>query len=205
MTIEHKNLPDSELHEVKGAAAATSGQVYVANGSGGATFQTLDKYMGHWDYDDATTAGTPIPLTLANTYYYLTNDGAGPSSNFSWALAGVGNIWNTSTQSFDFSNLEVGDTVDIRLDVTFNASASNDVFLVDLELGIGSATNFYLPYVRNIFKTSGAKRVIKQVGFYIGSADIRDNPAKFAAQSDTTGDTVVVNGWWVRVLKRSIG
>lgn len=36
---QHKNLPDSELHEVKGAATANAGYVLTADGVGSASFQ----------------------------------------------------------------------------------------------------------------------------------------------------------------------
>ena len=38
--VEHKTLPDAEIHEPKGIASATSGQVLVANGAGSGTWQT---------------------------------------------------------------------------------------------------------------------------------------------------------------------
>lgn len=38
MTALHKDLPDSELHEAKGASSATNGQILSANGDGTATF-----------------------------------------------------------------------------------------------------------------------------------------------------------------------
>ena len=36
--VEHSILTDPELHEIKGAAAATAGQIPVANGTGGTVF-----------------------------------------------------------------------------------------------------------------------------------------------------------------------
>lgn len=41
MTIQHKDIPDSERHELKGASTAIVGSVPVSNGSGGTTFQKL--------------------------------------------------------------------------------------------------------------------------------------------------------------------
>ena len=41
MTIQHRLLTGSDLHEPKGVAAASSGQVYVANGSGSGTWTKL--------------------------------------------------------------------------------------------------------------------------------------------------------------------
>ena len=41
MTIEHKNIPDSGRHEPKGISTAPLGSVYVANGTGGGSWQPL--------------------------------------------------------------------------------------------------------------------------------------------------------------------
>lgn len=38
-TISHKNLPNAQLHECKGASTAAAGQSLVANGSGSAVFR----------------------------------------------------------------------------------------------------------------------------------------------------------------------
>ena len=38
MTIQHKNIPNADLHEPKGVSLATSNTVYVANGSGSGTW-----------------------------------------------------------------------------------------------------------------------------------------------------------------------
>jgi len=39
--VQHSALTDPELHEPKGASTATSGQVYVANGSGSGTWKKV--------------------------------------------------------------------------------------------------------------------------------------------------------------------
>lgn len=40
MAIEHKDIPDAQLHEPKGAVSASSGEVYVSDGAG----------SGSWDF-----------------------------------------------------------------------------------------------------------------------------------------------------------
>ena len=40
--MEHKDIPDAQLHQIKGAASASSGQVPIATGSGTAAFGFLD-------------------------------------------------------------------------------------------------------------------------------------------------------------------
>lgn len=40
--MEHKDIPDAQLHQIKGAASASAGQVPIATGSGTAAFGFLD-------------------------------------------------------------------------------------------------------------------------------------------------------------------
>lgn len=42
MTIQHRLIPDAELHEPKGVSTATNHQAYVANGSGSGTWKRID-------------------------------------------------------------------------------------------------------------------------------------------------------------------
>lgn len=41
--MEHKNIPDSQLHETKGASTAVARQALIATGSGTATFRALEQ------------------------------------------------------------------------------------------------------------------------------------------------------------------
>lgn len=41
MALQHRDVPNTELHELKGASTAIIGSVPVANGSGGTNFQKL--------------------------------------------------------------------------------------------------------------------------------------------------------------------
>lgn len=204
MSIQHKDIPDAQLHEVKGAASATSGQVLVANGSGGATFQTFDDYIGWWNYDDDATATTPINLTLANTQYDLTNDTVGVSTITTYGFSGV-TPWNVGTSRLDFTGFDVGDTLDLRVDVLPTTTGANHEITIELEIGIGSPVNFTLPLARVDYKTAGTYKIVAALPLFIGSADIRNSPARITAKSDATGDSVVVNGWYIKAYKGSIG
>jgi len=39
MTIQHNIITDPDIHEPKGVASATSGKVYISNGSGSGTWE----------------------------------------------------------------------------------------------------------------------------------------------------------------------
>ena len=70
MTIQHLNIPDAQIHQARGAATASAGQILTATGVGTATFVTPPYSIGKsgiWDYQDVTTQTTPIAITLANT------------------------------------------------------------------------------------------------------------------------------------------
>jgi hypothetical protein len=82
MTIQHKLITDPDIHEPKGAATASSGKVYLANGTG----------SGAWDYPPGKAHGeiyidagaTSQTLSAASAYAKLNPTGE-------WT-AGVSNV-----------------------------------------------------------------------------------------------------------------
>lgn len=56
MSIEHAVIPDASLHQMKGAAAATSGQVPVANGAGATVFTSPFNACGQMSIINSVTA-----------------------------------------------------------------------------------------------------------------------------------------------------
>jgi hypothetical protein len=80
MTIQHNVITDPDIHEPKGVAAASSGQVYVANGSGSGAWKDKDKWLGVYTGFDAVTpayshATTTSDTVLNNTWVTGPNDG----------------------------------------------------------------------------------------------------------------------------------
>ena len=183
------------------SGAALAGQIGVSDGAGAVTAQTPTR-MGMWDYNDVTTTGTPIPLTVAGTKYALTNDGAGVNTNLTFALPELSNIWVTGTNRFDYTMLELGDTVDIRVDVEVTTSGVNDEIALFWRFGEGAAP-YDLQIVRQNFKVAGTYTFTVLHSAYMGDVNTRDNPGVLLMSSDSTGDTVVVNGWFVRTITRS--
>jgi hypothetical protein len=74
MTIQHKDIPDSELHETKGAAAASVSQLLVADGLGGSLFYSvLNKYVVALT-PTAVATNTTSEQTFTVTGVVLAND-----------------------------------------------------------------------------------------------------------------------------------
>lgn len=155
---------------------------------------------GWQDWNDSTTAITPI--TLSGTPAGLTNDGVGPFTNTSYRVNGHGDIWDVSSNRFDWSSLALGDTVDIRIDVTVTTSAPNTQITTSFDLAIGGASPYVLNIDTRIFKSAGTNQVVRWYSIYMGDNNTLDNPARLLMVSDGSGDTVVVNGWYVRTLVR---
>lgn len=153
------------------------------------------KAFGWQDFQDTATAITPIALTTAGVWYNLTNNAAGPLSSTVYKVATHGTIWNSSTNSFDFSTLSIGDVVRFRTDISFTTSGVNHE--ISTRLAFGPGLVFSIPFDSQDVKAASTKRRIRYWALTIKNDDTRLNPAKFQASSDGSGDTVVVGGWQV--------
>lgn len=156
--------------------------------------------IGLLDYNDATTSITPISVTGGSTSI-LTNDGAGAFTNKTYAPVGVTDIWDATTDNFDFSQLKLGDIMDIRLDITVTTLSPNTDVGVYLSLGTGAGT---YPVV---LKTTSYKNTGLQSSFnsyssvYMGDTNTLDNGGQLVIKADKDC-TVVVNGWYCKILIR---
>lgn len=199
---QHKSLPDAQLHEAKGAASASAGQILTATGSGTATFQTptfTSTLMGWWDYNDTATTTTPIALTVAGTEYQLTNNGAGTNTNTAYRLPSVTHIWNTATNYFQFTGLQLGDVLDFRIDIEITTASTNNNVELLLELGVGAAP-YKITLDRRLLKNSGANAFTVNAHIYMGNTLTLNNPARLLIKNDSVGSTCKVNGWFVKAI-----
>lgn len=84
MAIEHVDITDPDIHEIKGAAAASANTVPIANGSGGTAFAKIDvdnidtssifntnQYYLQAVIDDISTAGS-IYVPIVHAGYITT-------------------------------------------------------------------------------------------------------------------------------------
>jgi len=197
---EHKNIIDPNIHEPKGASIAAIGTVYTSDGAGSGVWSTPPgrTEVGFIDYNDAATAGTPIAVTGGAGYVDLTNDGLGAFTNKLYPPSGVLEVWDAGTDRFDWSDLELGDMVDIRLDIEVTTTGANQVFDIVLELGTGGFA-YNIPFEQALVKSAQAVDVNRYNGVYLGDANTLDNGAKFRIQSDGNA-TVVVRGWYCKIL-----
>lgn len=198
MATEHRLIPDAERHEVKGASTAINNQVLTADGDGTTSFRQ-PTIVGWYNYDHD---GASVALTLASTYYDLINDTTGVQTNIDFALPNVDNVWNSSTNRFDWTGLDIGDTLDVRVDVVVTTTTANTAIDVVLELATDSGTPIDLPIIaQRDVKTAGTYQLTFNIPFFIGSTLVKNNPSRLKARADKTGATVAINGWYIKVAK----
>lgn len=156
---------------------------------------------GFADYNDNATSGTPLSVTGGGAAVVLTNDTLGAYTNTQFLPEGVSRLWDASTNNFDWSELSAGDMVDIRADIIVTTSSNNTAIDVLLHLGGGGGA-YTIPFIQDYnFKSSGTYQKVMFNSIYMGDANTLNNGGQFKITADANC-TVVVNGWYVRCLRR---
>ena len=155
--------------------------------------------IGFLDYNDLATTTTPLSVTGGGTVK-LTNDGLGTFTNKLYPPDGVTDLWDTTTQLFDFTELSLGAVVHERLDISITTTGANAEVTGEIELGIG---NF--PYTLNIFrqyfKNAGTYNITIGNFIYMGDNNTLTGGGEFKVTSSNAA-SIVVNGWALAVNTR---
>lgn len=198
MATEHRNIPDAERHEVKGASTATNNYVLTSDGDGTTSFRQ-PTMVGWYNYNHN---GATVALTLASTYYDLINNTTGANTNINFALPGTPTVWNSTTNRFDFTSLAIGDLLELRVDIVVTTTTVNTALDLVLELGVGSGIPVELPIIaQRDIKTAGTYQLTFNIPFFLGSTLTKNNPARLKVRADKTGATVATNGWFIYVVR----
>jgi len=158
--------------------------------------------VGYFDYDDYATSITPL-TAVNNVKLKLTNDTDGANTNTSEPPYGVSYLWDYTTNQFNFSQLSIGDTVDIRVHIEVTTSSTNQRIDITSKFGIGSASQYENSIYSNQYKSTGLHEISFVAPMYIGSNDIKNYPAELYLLTDASA-TVRIDGWYIRVIRKNI-
>ena len=162
-------------------------------------FEDLDSRVGFFDYNDDATSTTAISVTGGGGYVDLTNDALGTYTLKTYAPSGITDVWDDSTNKFDWSELSLGDMVDVRLDISVTTTGANQVVKIILEMAT-DGTPYDIVFDEVVFKTAGTYQIVRTNGVYMGNSSTLNDGAKFRISSDANA-TVVVNGWYCKVTR----
>ena len=154
---------------------------------------------GWFTYADEATILTPLVHT-GGVDTIVTNDALNIQTRDFFAPIGVTNVWDASSDMFDFTELSTGDVLDIRLDILVTTTSPNQETNVDLRLGLGGSS-YDIHFDQAFFKAAGQHPVNRYNGVYIGDDNTRLNGGYFVFSSDDNA-TIRVNGWYCKVIIR---
>lgn len=143
------------------------------------------------DYNDVTTATTPIVLS-ANTWTTITNDGAGAFTNLAYLPSGATRLMDTSTGQFDFSELKLGDNCFIRNDFSVTPQTNNALLKLRYQLGAGVNSYTLETILGRLDSGSGIPyrfSLVPQM-IYMGDLNTKDNPITLQINLSTSGTVV---------------
>ena len=164
-------------------------------------FTELYDRTGFFDYNDLATTATPIAVTSGTSPLALPNDELGPFTNKTYPPLGVTDVWDAAGGVFDWTELSLGDLVDIRLDVDIITTVVNTEIKIDLSLGTGGSA-YNIPWILETnFKATGTHKLNRFNGIYIGDTNTLNNGGQFMISTDSNC-TFVVNGWYCRITRR---
>jgi hypothetical protein len=158
-------------------------------------------YQGFADYNDATTAGTPISL-LRDTWTTITNDGAGAFSNTANLPYNITSLMDTSTGAIDVTELELGDAILIRNDFTITPNTNNALLSFRYQLGTGLGSYTLEKIVGRLDSGSGIpyRFSLTTDYIYMGDTNTRDNPIVLQVNLSSKG-SLVNAGSVIQVVK----
>ena len=144
--MEHKDIPDAQLHQIKGAASASSGQVPIATGAGTAVFGFLD-----WTQvaNKPTSSGYQAKLSA------FSNVNQNPSAVDTPLQITFGSAQTTTDVSISAAGV-----------ITFNTSGN---YLIDIFLRFGRSTSTGNAIVLNRILKNGAQ-ILNSNGVILSAA-----------------------------------
>ena len=144
--MEHKDIPDAQLHQIKGAASASSGQVPIATGSGTTAFGFLD-----WTQvaNKPTSSGYQAKLSA------FSGVNQNPSAVDTPLQITFGSAQTTSDVSISSAGV-----------ITFNTSGN---YLIDIFLRFGRSTSTGNAIVLNRILKNGAQ-ILNSNGVILSAA-----------------------------------
>lgn len=152
---------------------------------------------GYAVYEDSKVTTTTL---AAGVFTVIPNDALGTNTTNTYLPLGVTNLWNAGTSSFDFSELAVGDAIEMRIIVQPTTTSNNTEIELDLFLGSGGA-QYKVPFITTQnFQFAGLFEATRYTSFPIRDEDTRTSPAQFKAIADKNC-TLQTDDFFVKVTR----
>ena len=156
------------------------------------------KKIGFLDYGH----NGPNVSLVANTWTDVPNDGAGGSTNKLYPPDGVTELLDPNTGYLDFSQISIGDQINVRNHIAVTPNTNNSLLEVRYVLGQGPGQYTLLFWSERLDSGSGQpyERVIP-FPIYMGDANTQGGAGKLQVKLSTNG-TLDNKGSYIQILLR---
>lgn len=204
MAIQHRLIPDAELHEPKGVASATNKSVYLSDGAGSGSWRAIteaevnyavkaNNRFGWNDISDSLyTSGSPKAITAA-TRTQLTNNSLGTATD----TTRLGSIWNPSTNVFLINDLNAAYELKVQFKATAVAAVA-DAYFLKFEMESASGPTVFSAQTAVLQNNSAVNSVMFTVPFSIPSSINNVNTTLYVTPN--TDISVYDISFWIRRL-----
>ena len=164
-------------------------------------YNNLQGNLGYVDYNDASTASSPLTL-VADTWTSLPNAGLGGFTNDSNRPPGTSSLLGTGG-ALDVSGLDIGSDLLIRPDFTVTPSVNNASLFFRFLLGAGGNAYTLEQSLGRLDLGAGVdyRYALAALYIYIGDSNTRDNPINLQVKLSSSG-SVVNAGMAVKVYAK---
>jgi hypothetical protein len=183
-TVQHNTLTTTNLHEPKGADAATANQVYISDGAGSGAWTN---WPFGWGYYQQSGSGQVINTTASR----ITINGSGSETNETYlpqAIRGSSSLWDTT--NYKILPIAEGDAYMIRLAIPIASKTGGpNIFTVEVDIS-GASSPTTVISTRDISIAATAPFDI-QMAFpiFIGSTALT-NGVQFFCSTDSNSVTL---------------
>ena len=153
--------------------------------------------FGVYNYQNTLSAIT-VPAT---TWTTITNNGAGSDTLTTGGITGV-DIYNTTTNQFNFTGLSVFDSIDYVFNGTVATTSVNQEVRLRLLIGVGTL-DIPIEFSEIAHKTVGNHNVGAFLQNHLFTSAIKAAPAEIQVWSEAAA-TLTVDRFFVKASKRTV-
>jgi hypothetical protein len=176
MSIQHRDIPNAQLHEPKDITTALNRASYFANGSGSGAWRLVteeeisytDKTKNKFGWNDISdslyTSGAPRAI-LSGVRTQLTNNGLAAQSDSSR----LGSIWNNVSNQFTINDLNAAYELRINFKATA-AAAAGTPYICTMEIESSNGPLVFSSNTLTIKGGGGVNHMQMMSGFYSGTS-----------------------------------
>lgn len=185
MATQHSVITDPQIHEPKGMSTAAVDTVYVADGAGSGSFQSVSDFSGNGWSTFEDDGGTLTVSTTASLGTLVTNTTLGAGTDETHAPAdATSSWWDSSANKFKPTN--AGDVY--TLEICFEIAATSSFVYGVLEADVNSTIVGDIVFP----STRGVGEIFKLHLPLIADASMVTNGLALRVYKDTGGSSVLV-------------